>query len=341
MGPAPFAVMLLADMGADVVRIDRSETGASDIPLNPMLRGRRSIALDLKQPADADVALRLAARADLLVEGYRPGTMERLGLGPRECHRLNPRLVYGRMTGWGQQGPLHLKAGHDLNYIALTGALHALGREGAPPTPPLNLLGDYAGGGLYLAFGLLCALRHAEATGEGQIVDAAIVDGVAGLTTTLQWMTQTGVWSAERGTNELDSGAPYYDVYETADGGHVSIAPLEPKFRAELSRVLHLDGLEGDAMSWPVQRERLSEIFRTRTRAQWCEVFADADACFAPVLSPQEAPDHPHNAERQAFLTRDGIRQPAPAPRLSRTPATLPSPPARPGQHAQEILREL
>ena len=349
MGPGPFAAMLLADMGADVIRIDRpapeqAAAPARPRPANPLLRGRRSIALDLKHPAAAGLALRLAAGADLLVEGYRPGTMERLGLGPGECLERNPRLVYGRATGWGQTGPLRSTAGHDLNYLALSGALHALGRAGQPPAPPANLLGDYAGGGLYLAFGLVCALRQAQLSGAGQVVDAAIVDGVAGLTTTLQWMTSTGQWTAARGTNELDSGAPYYDVYETADGEFVSVAALEPKFWAELCRVLGLSGPDWDSRepgAWARQRQQLTGLFRSRTRDEWTAVFAGADACFAPVLSPAEAPAHPHNAARRVFTVRDGVPEPAPAPRLSRTPGTAGGPAPRPGQHTTEILHGL
>ena len=344
MGPGPFAAMLLADMGADVIRIDPPAAADSPPPGNPLLRGRRSIALDLKHPAAVDIALRLAGRADLLIEGYRPGTMERLGLGPADCLARNLRLVYGRATGWGQTGDLRLAAGHDLNYLALSGALHAIGRAGQPPTPPLNLLGDYAGGGLYLAFGLVCALRQAQADGTGQVVDAAIVDGAASLTTTLQWWTSTGQWDARRGTNELDSGAPYYDVYQTADGEFVSVAALEPKFYAELCRVLGLSGpdwatRERDA--WPRQRKRLTEIFLSRTRDEWTAIFAGADVCFAPVLSPAEAPAHPHNAARQAFISRDGVPEPTPAPRLSRTPGAAGTPAPQPGQHNDEILHDL
>jgi alpha-methylacyl-CoA racemase len=356
MGPGPFAAMLLADMGAEVIRIDRPQArvpsapgdagGASraPIPPNPLLRGRRSIALDLKHPAAAGIALRLAERTDLLIEGYRPGTMDRLGLGPGDCLERNPRLVYGRATGWGQTGPLRLAAGHDLNYLALSGALHAIGRAGQPPTPPVNLLGDYAGGGLYLAFGLVCALREVQVSGRGQVVDAAIVDGAAGLTTTLQWMTSAGAWDARRGTNELDSGAPYYDVYETADGEFVSVAALEPKFYAELCRVLRLSGPEWnnrDRDAWPRQRKRLTEIFLSRTRDEWTAAFAGADACFAPVLSPAEAPAHPHHAARGTFASRDGVTEPAPAPRLSRTPGAAGTPAAKPGQHTTEVLRDL
>jgi alpha-methylacyl-CoA racemase len=352
LGPVPFAVMMLADMGAEVVRVDRmpparpaAQRSAGPAP-GPIHRGRRSVAMDLKRPAAVTAILRMAASADVLVEGFRPGTMERLGLGPDECAQVNPRLVYARVTGWGQDGPYARLAGHDINYIAVAGALDPIGRAGGPPAVPLNLLGDYGGGGMLAAFGVACALLEARKSGTGQVIDAAMTDGAALLTTALHWMRATGTWREARGTNRLDSGAHFYDVYETADGRHVSVGSIEAPFYAELRRVLRLTDPKWDAHddreSWPALKEDLAAIFRTRTREEWCRAFADAkaDACFAPVLSPGEAPADPHNAARGTFLTRDGATFPAPAPRLSRTPATAGRPPPAPGQDTTEVLRD-
>jgi alpha-methylacyl-CoA racemase len=347
MGPAPFAVMMLSDMGAEVVRVDRlgGTRPAGPVP-NPLHRGRRSVAADLKNPAAITAILRMVESADALVEGFRPGTMERLGLGPQACAAVNPRLVYARVTGWGQDGPYAGLAGHDINYISVAGALDPIGRAGGPPVPPLNLIGDYGGGGMFAAFGVACALFEARQSGEGQVVDAAMTDGAAVLTTSLHWMRAAGTWHEARGTNRLDSGAHFYDVYQTADGRYVSVGSIEPQFYAELRRVLGLTGPDWDRQNhragWPKLKAELAAIFATKTRDEWCRVFAEAkaDACFAPVLSPGEAPDDPHNAARGTFLTRDGVTFPAPAPRLSRTPAAAGGPPPAPGQDTAEVLRD-
>jgi alpha-methylacyl-CoA racemase len=347
MGPGPFAVMMLSDMGAEVVRVDRlGGTGQTGRVPNPLHRGRRSVAMDLKNPAAITAILRLVERADVLIEGFRPGTMERLGLGPAACAAVNPCLVYARVTGWGQDGPNARLAGHDINYIAVAGALDPIGRAGGPPVPPVNLVGDYGGGGMFAAFGVACALLEARQSGKGQVIDAAMTDAAAVLTTSLHWMRAAGTWHEARGTNKLDSGAHFYDVYETADGRYVSVGAIEPQFYAELRRVLGLTGAAwdrpDDRAAWPELKKELAAIFRTKTRAEWCRVFAEAesDACFAPVLAPGEAPGHPHNAARGTFLTRDGVTFPAPAPRLSRTPAVAGGPPPAPGQDTAGVLRD-
>ncbi|WP_037955897.1 CaiB/BaiF CoA transferase family protein [Streptomyces sulphureus] len=348
MGPGPFAAMLLADMGAEVIRLDRpgrTDAGAAAASApNPVLRGRRSVAVDLKHPAALPAVLRLIASADVLVEGYRPGVMERLGLSPESCWERNAALVYGRATGWGQSGPYAQRAGHDINYLALSGALDPIGSRGGPPVPPVNLLGDYAGGGLYLAFGLVAAVLEARSSGTGQVVDGAIVDGAAHMTTTLHWKHATGSWNTERGTNILDGGAHFYGVYETADGGHVTVGALEPQFYAEVRRILQLDGPEWDDQRnprlWPELTRKLADLFRTRTREEWCARFADFDACFAPVLTLDEVAGHEHHTARGTFVVRDGVTEPLPAPRLSRTPGRLPAGPPRAGEHTEEVLRE-
>ena len=338
IGPGPMCAMLLADLGATVLRIDRPDPGESGIarPLkyNLLLRGRRSLALDLKRPEARDLALRLVEQADALIEGFRPGVMERLGLGPEVCLARNPGLVYGRMTGWGQQGPLAQSAGHDLNYIALTGALDAIGRAGQPPTPPHNLLGDYAGGSLYLAVGILSAIISRRASGRGQVVDAAIVDGTAHLMTSVHGLHAAGMLSGERGTNLLDSGAPFYDCYECADGRWVSVAPIEGRFHAEMLRRIGIDGADfppqSDRARWPEARERFAAVFRTRTRDEWCALLEGTDSCFAPVLTMEEAARHPHMAARGTYVEVDGVVQPAPAPRFSGTVPDVPTPPQAP-----------
>jgi alpha-methylacyl-CoA racemase len=340
IGPAPMAAMLLADMGATVLRLDR--TGSSGLGLEKpvrfdlIMRGRQSLRIDLKHPLGLDLARRLVTNADALIEGFRPGTMERLGLGPDAMLAINPRLVYGRMTGFGQSGPLAKAAGHDLNYIALTGALHAIGRAEGKPTPPLNLLGDFAGGSLYLAFGLACALLEARGSGQGQVVDAAIVDGTANLMTMIYGLSQAGIHSNQRGCNLLDSGSPIYDVYACADGEYVSIAPIESKFRDELFSKM------GIAPTLPETelRSTLEEKFRSRSRQEWCTLLEGSDACFAPVLSMNEAPRHPHNLERATFIEIDGVVQPAPAPRFSRTPAARPTSPEKPGAGGRAALSQ-
>ncbi|MBR0641698.1 CaiB/BaiF CoA transferase family protein [Plastoroseomonas hellenica] len=335
IGPGPFCAMLLADLGATVLRIDRPEPPELGIPrplqYNPVLRGRRAIALDLKRPEARDLALRLVARSDALIEGFRPGVTERLGLGPDDCLARNPRLIYGRMTGWGQQGPLAPAAGHDLNYIALTGALASIGRAGQAPAPPLNLVGDYAGGALYLALGILAAIIAARGSGQGQVVDAAIVDGTAHLMTGFHGLLAAGMLNPERGTNLLDSGAPFYDCYACADGRWISVAPIEGRFHAELLRILGIDAAEfppqSDRARWPEARARLAATFLTRTRDAWCALLEGTDACVAPVLTMEEATRHPHMRARGTYIEVDGVVQPAPAPRFSRTVPDVPSPP--------------
>jgi alpha-methylacyl-CoA racemase len=348
IGPAPLAAMILADLGATVLRLDRPEPSGLGLdrpaPFNLANRSRQSAIVDLKKPAGVATALALVEKADALIEGFRPGTMERLGLGPDVCLARNPRLAYGRITGWGQQGPLAKAAGHDLNYLALTGALDAIGREGAPPTPPLNLVADYGGGAMFLALGLVCAMLETTRSGMGQVVDAAMVDGVGTLMTPLFGLRASGMHEGPRGTNHLDSGAPFYDVYECADGKYVSVAPIETKFREVLFRSLGI-GLEwvergDDAKRWPELRSLLAERFRTKTRDEWTALLEGTDACFAPVLSTAEAAAHPHNRARSAFVEVGGIVQPAPAPRFSRSPAPRPTPPEAPGQSTETALRE-
>jgi alpha-methylacyl-CoA racemase len=344
LGPAPFAAMLLADLGADVLRVDRP--GARPFTGDPahdlLARGRRSVAIDLKSPDGPELVRRLAERADVVLEGFRPGVTERLGIGPAECLARNPRLVYGRMTGWGQDGPLAATAGHDIGYIAITGALHAIGRAGGPPQVPLNLVGDFGGGAMYLVVGVLAALVEARTSGRGQVVDAAIVDGTAHLATMVVGMLGGGQWQDTRGVNLLDSGAPWYDVYETADGGHLAVGALEPQFYAELVDRLGLTGVAPDrAGADPeVLRALLADTIRRRTRNEWAEAFDGSDACVAPVLSFTEARAHPHLAARQTYVERDGVVQPAPAPRFSRTPAALGLPPARAGEHTRAALTD-
>jgi alpha-methylacyl-CoA racemase len=342
IGPGPFCAMLLADMGAEVVRVDRPAVGEDAGWPALMARGRRSVVVDLKHERGPEVVLRLVERADALLEGFRPGVAERLGIGPDACLARNPRLVYGRMTGWGQDGPLRHAAGHDIDYIAVAGALYPIGERGGPPLPPLNLLGDFGGGGMLLAFGIACGLVEARRSGRGQVVDAAIVDGAALLTTSVHELAALGLWDERRGVNLLDGGAPFYGVYETADGEHMAVGALEPKFYGELLDRLGLPPGDlpprTDRDRWPELRERLAAVFRTRTRAEWTEVFEDGDACVAPVLRPSEAAGHPHNRARGTFLPVGGSPQAAPAPRFSRTAPGAPEPPPAPGQHTDEVL---
>ncbi|MEV5091703.1 CaiB/BaiF CoA-transferase family protein [Streptomyces griseoincarnatus] len=345
IGPGPFAAMLLADLGADVVRVDRP--GGPGLGIDPARditnRNKRSVVVDLKTSDGVKQVLDLAGRADILIEGYRPGVAERLGVGPEDCRARNPRLVYGRMTGWGQEGPLADRAGHDIGYIAVTGALGMTGEPGRPPLAPANLLGDYAGGSLYLVVGVLAALHHARATGAGQVVDAAIVDGTAHLTSMIHGMLAAGVWQDRRGANLLDGGCPYYGTYETADGAYMAVGALEPRFYAEFLRLLDLPGLEGahaDVTRWPELSARVAERFASRTRDAWTAVFEGTDACVAPVLSLREAPHHPHLAARSTFTDHAGITQPAPAPRFSATPATVRTGPARPGADTEDVARD-
>ena len=335
LAPAPFGCMVLADLGADVVRIDRPDrSGRQQLPpVDPLCRSRRSIQLDLKNPAGVDILLRLAADADVLVEAFRPGVAERLGFGPEVCTERNPRLIFARMTGWGQDGPLAETAGHDIDYIAVSGSLEPIGRAGERPVPPLNLIGDFGGGGMLLVVGVLAALLERERSGLGQVIDVAMVDGSAMLASFLYGLLAAGAWQDGRGTNVLDGGAPFYDTYTTADGRHMAVGALEPKFYAELLARLGLDaaGLPAqyDRSGWP------------ELRARFTEAFAGSDACVAPVVSPRNAPAHPHNAARGTFIDVGGVIQPAPAPRFARTPAGPPSPPVRPGSDTRDVLAEL
>lgn len=349
IGPGPFAAMLFADMGATVVRIERK--GATRRPLSPLhlgpfdvvSRGRLSVALDIKRPAGRNAALRLIEQADALIEGFRPGVMERLGLGPEICLARNPKLVYGRMTGWGQTGPLAHAAGHDINYIALSGALHAIGTA-EQPLPPLNLVGDFGGGAMMLAWGMMAALWEARRSGQGQVVDAAMTDGAAYLMTMIYGVKVAGLWNNQRQANLLDGGAFFYTTYECSDGKFVAVGPIEPHFYALFLEKIGVDDPEladqFDLSAWPQQRAKLAAIFRTRTRDEWCALLEGTDACVAPVLDLDEAPLHPHNQARETFIEVDGVVQPAPAPRLSRTPARVPIPPPAPGADTESVLRD-
>jgi alpha-methylacyl-CoA racemase len=350
IGPGPFAGMMLADMGAEVLRVDRAQAVRDDgsPPVHDVLaRGRRSIGVDLKHAEGRGAVLRLVERADALIEGFRPGVVERLGLGPDACLARNPRLVYGRMTGWGQEGPYAAMAGHDINYIALSGTLAMIGRSGQPPVPPINLIGDFGGGGMLLAFGVVCGLLESSRSGQGQVIDAAMVDGAALLAAMIHGFRAGGTWG-ERGTNILDGGSWYYEVYETADGGHISFGSLEPQFFQEMLRITGLGAdVDGrgpvpdptDRSTWGAMKERLAAVVKTRSRDEWCELLEGTDACFAPVLDPGEAPAHPHNRQRATFTEVAGVMQPAPAPRFSRTHPEISGPPSRPGQHTDEALQ--
>jgi alpha-methylacyl-CoA racemase len=349
IGPAPFAATLLADMGAEVIRIDRRESADLGLPgrepkFDVLHRGRRSLAVDVKSAQGRAVVERLAAKADALIEGFRPGVMERLGLGPDKLLKANPGLVYGRMTGYGQEGPLAQAAGHDINYIALAGVLHAIGRKGEAPVPPLNLVGDFGGGGMFLAFGVVCALLEAQKSGKGQVVDAAMVDGAAFLAAGIYGLYSQGTWADERGVNVIDTGAPWYDVYKTKDGKWLSVGAIEKRFFEELVEKLGLSLAElpkqHDRQGWPELRQRFSAAIASRTRGEWERIFADSDACVAPVLALGEVESHPHNAARATFLRRDGVLQPGPAPRFSRTQCVMGSPPRPRGADSEEVLRD-
>ena len=348
IGPGPMCAMLLSDMGAEVLRIDRTAAAGLGISMRTKFdllnRGRRSVAFDLKKPEAIEAVMRLIEKADALIEGFRPGVMERLGLSPDQCLARNPRLVFGRMTGWGQVGPLAEAAGHDINYIALTGALHSIGRTGDRPLPPLNLVGDFGGGALYLALGVVAGLLEAQKSGKGQVVDAAMVDGASSLMTAIYGIKAAGMWTNNRGENLLDTGAHFYEVYETSDGKFVSIGSIEAKFYEEL---LELSGLKGqelpnqmDRTAWPALKQQLTKIFKSKTRDEWCKIMEGSDVCFAPVLSMEEAPKHPHNRHRDTFVEVEGVVQPGPAPRFSRTPGKVQRPPASPGEHTEEALRD-
>ncbi len=348
IGPGPFCAMMLADMGAEIIRLDRVKEADLGIKRDPIYgvtnRGRRSIAFNLKEPAAVKAALRLVGQADALIEGFRPGVMERLGLGPDVCLAANPRLIYGRMTGWGQSGPLAAEVGHDINYLAVAGALHSIGREGQPPSPPLNLVGDLGGGAMYLAFGIVCALLEAQKSGQGQVVDAAMVDGVASLLAGFYGMRAAGLWSDERGKNFIDSGAPWYDCYETSDGRYVSVGAIEGRFYRNLLKCLGLADqqlpAQHDRKGWPVLRRAFADAFRQKTSAEWCAVMEGQEACFAPVLDLQEAAGHEHLKQRLTHIEIGGVLQPAPAPRFSRNVPETPKPPSAPGAETDEALAD-
>ena len=350
IGPGPFAAMLLADLGAEVIRVERAGAVRGPAPDGPhgdiLLRGRRNIAIDLKHPDGVATLLDLVEHADALIEGFRPGVMERLGIGPDVCLERNPKLVYGRMTGWGQTGPYSQAAGHDINYISLAGALAHFGRKGEGPTPPLNMVGDFGGGGMFLALGVVAALLEASTSSQGQVVDTAMVDGSAVLMTMFWAFKSMGIFDENaRGTNLLDTGAHFYDVYRCSDGEYISIGSIEPQFYAELLRLTGLDDDEqfakqNDQSEWGPLKERLTEVFATKTRDEWCAVMEHTDVCFAPVLTMSEAAEHPHNVERETFVEIDGVTQPAPAPRFSRTTSTIASSPAWPGQHTRDVLAD-
>jgi alpha-methylacyl-CoA racemase len=347
IGPGPFAAMLLSDLGADIVKVDRAEwatAGRNPNAIPVIDRGRRSIAVDLKQAEGVETVLRLVDGADALIEGYRPGVAERLGVGPDVCLARNPRLVFGRMTGWGQDGPMNRAAGHDINYIALSGVLAHLARAGEKPTAPINLVGDFGGGGLMLAFGVVCGILEARASGQGQVVDAAMVDGASTLMAMMWGLRSMGQWDETPGVNLLDTGRPFYDTYETADGKFVSIGAIEPQFYAELLERTGLvnETLPGqhDPAGFAIMRQRFTDLFRSKTRGEWCDVLEGSDACFAPVLPMSEAADHPHIRARGTIVDADGVLQPAPSPRFSRTAGAIQRPPAGPGEHTDEILAD-
>lgn len=344
IGPGPFCAMMLSDLGADVIRVDRKSSAGAGTPFDILNRGRRSIAVDLKNPDAVETVLRLVEKSDALIEGFRPGVMERLGLGPDICLKRNPKLVFGRMTGWGQEGPLAHAAGHDINYISLSGVLHSIGRPGECPVPPLNLVGDFGGGGMMLALGVCAALLEAQKSGQGQVVDAAMTDGSAALMAIIFGLKAMGVWTNNKGTNMLDGGAHFYDAYECSDGKWVSIGSIEPQFYALL---LEKTGITDDQFkaqmdrdAWPELKKKLADVIKTKTRDQWCEIMEGSDVCFAPILDLDEAPKHPHNTARKSFVEIEGVTQPAPAPRFSRTASDTPKGPPKAGQHTDEVLQE-
>tara|TARA_R110002072_G_scaffold89232_4_gene199900 strand:+ start:22795 stop:23934 length:1140 start_codon:yes stop_codon:yes gene_type:complete len=342
IGPGPFCGMLLSDLGAEVIRVDRAAAG-NNRPKDVLTRGRQSIAVDLKSPEGKAVVLKLCESADAIFEGFRPGVTERLGLGPEDCMAVNPKLVYGRMTGWGQDGPMAQAAGHDINYIALSGALSAIGRQGEKPVPPLNLVGDFGGGGMVLALGLVSAMLEAQKSGKGQVVDTSMVDGAAILMSMFYSMSAVGAWNPERGTNLLDGGAHFYDTYETSDGGYISIGSIEPQFYALLIEKAGLDAGEFSAQMsrdrWPEYKDKLTAVFKSKTRDEWCVLMEGTDVCFAPVLSMTEAAEHPHNIERGTFTEVDGLLQPSPAPKFSRTNPTVTHGSRIPGEDTSQVLK--
>ena len=348
IGPGPFCAMLLADLGAEVVRVDRASAVPDTMPDSPNLdllnRGRRSVGVNLKTPEGIETVLKLVQNSDALIEGFRPGVAERLGIGPKECLARNPKLIYGRMTGWGQEGTYSSMAGHDINYIALSGVLGMIGREGEKPVPPVNLVGDFGGGGMLLALGICAALVEVARSGEGQVIDAAMTDGSALLSTMMHSFKAMGIWG-DRGTNLLDTGAPFYDVFECADGEYISIGSIEPQFYSELVRITGIDHsktpTQMDRTKWAEMNLKISDVIKEKTRLEWEDLMEGTDVCFAPVLSMEEAYEHPHNKERNTFIEVAGVMQPAPAPRFSKTPGAVSSPPPHPGQHTEEILASL
>ena len=345
IGPGPFCGMMLSDMGATVVRIERKgQFMLTEPKYDVMTRNRRSVEIDLRKAEGVAAVLKMVEQVDALQEGFRPGVMEKLGLGPDVCLQRNPKLVYGRMTGWGQEGPLARAAGHDINYISLSGVLHTIGRKGEKPIPPLNLVGDFGGGGMMLAFGMVCALYEAQKSGKGQVVDAAMIDGSATLLAMMYGLRGSGIWTDERGVNLLDGAAHFYDTYETADGKFISIGSIEPQFYALLLKHTGIDDPEFqnqlDPTKWPTLKERLTEIFKSKTRDEWCGIMEGTDVCFAPVLSMDEARNHPQNKTRKTFIEVEGVTQPAPAPRFSRTVPETPNPPPKVGEHTIEVLAD-
>ena len=344
IGPGPFCAMMLSDMGAEVIRIDRLNQKGSGHRANVLNRGRRSIALDLKNPAAIETVLRLVDQADVVIEGFRPGVMERLGLGPDVCLERNPKLVFGRMTGWGQSGPLSQAAGHDINYISIAGALGAMGYADRPPAPPLNLVGDFGGGAMYLLTGVLAALLERNSSGKGQVIDAAMTDGTASLLSPFFGLMAMNMWTTDRHSNKLDGGAHYYGSYECSDGKYISIGSIEPQFYALLLSKCEITDEEflpqQDQQSWPLLRERLEQLFKTESREHWCQLMEGTDVCFAPILDLAEAPNHPHNKARGTYVDFEGVTQPAPAPRFSRTQSEIQSSAAMVGEHTEQILAD-
>ena len=342
IGPGPFTAMMLSDLGAEVIRVDRLSHKGVGHRANVLNRGRKSIAVDLKNPRGVETILRLIEQADVVLEGFRPGVMERLGLGPEKCLSVNPRLIFGRMTGWGQTGPLSQAAGHDINYISIAGALGAMGYADRPPAPPLNLVGDFGGGAMYLLTGILAALVERATSEQGQIIDAAMSDGTASLLSPFFGLMAMNMWTTDRFSNRLDGGAFYYGSYECSDGRYISIGSLEPQFYALLLEKAEITDPEFqeqlDEAAWPAKREKLTQLFKTKTRQQWCDIMEGTDVCFAPVLDLKEAPNHPHNIDRKTFVELDGVVQPAPAPRFSRTQGEIQGPAAMAGEHTREVL---
>ena len=344
IGPVPFCAMMLSDMGAEVIRIDRLSQKGSGSSANVLYRGRKSVAFDLKNSIALDSTLRLSDQADVILEGFRPGVMERLGLGPEVCLERNPKLIYGRMTGWGQSGPLSHAAGHDINYISIAGALGSMGYADRPPAPPLNLIGDFGGGAMYLLAGILAAIVERNSSGKGQVVDAAMTDGTASLLSPFYGLMAMGMWSTERYSNRLDGGAFYYGSYECSDGKYISLGSLEPQFYALLLEKCGITDEtfkeQSDQEAWPIKREKMEALFKTKTQQEWCDILEGTDVCFAPVLNLKEAPDHPHNKTRQTFVKVQGVTQPAPAPRFSRTQGKIQSPAALTGENTEEVLSD-